>query len=237
MRAHPVKALNLIQDSTRHRWHEATATKTALGPSANLQPSAKPWVRLAQGRMVQRDSIKRLLPRSGPPLPPANTRLRAPWRRPAVCHLFFRASLARRLPDTGSDRCSLHAWPHRARFGRIVRIEDVAAGIRRTNFDDSLREADHSFRRDRRPRDHGTEPRSAGPSGRASQHPTGPFSKSEMKFVASVSVADLERQADQLSKTFRELGTRIQELNLEDGCDLRVVGSQAGQGGREPSQG
>jgi hypothetical protein len=26
-----------------------------------------------------------------------------------------------------------------------------------------------------------------------------------MKFVASVSVADLERQADQLSKTFREL--------------------------------
>lgn len=171
------------------------------------------------------------------PLRPANTRLRAPWRRPAVCHLFFTASLARRLPDTGSDRCSLHAWPHRARFGRIVRIEDVAAGIRRTNFDDSLREADHSFRRDRRPRDHGTEPRSAGPSGRASQHPTGPFSKSEMKFVASVSVADLERQADQLSKTFRELGTRIQELNLEDGCDLRVVGSQAGQGGREPSQG
>ena len=34
MRAHPVKALNLIQDSTRHRWHEATATKTALGPPA-----------------------------------------------------------------------------------------------------------------------------------------------------------------------------------------------------------
>jgi hypothetical protein len=34
MRAHPVKALNLIQDSTRHRWHESTATKTALGPSA-----------------------------------------------------------------------------------------------------------------------------------------------------------------------------------------------------------
>ena len=31
MRAHPVKALNLIQDSTRHRWHEATASKTALG--------------------------------------------------------------------------------------------------------------------------------------------------------------------------------------------------------------
>jgi hypothetical protein len=38
-------------------------------------------------------------------------------------------------------------------------------------------------------------------------------SNSEVKFVASVSVADLERQADQLSKTFRELGTRIQELN------------------------
>ena len=34
MRAHRVKSLNLIQDSTRHRWHEATATKTAAGPSA-----------------------------------------------------------------------------------------------------------------------------------------------------------------------------------------------------------
>ena len=34
MRAHPLKALNLIQDSTRHRWHEATATKTGLGPPA-----------------------------------------------------------------------------------------------------------------------------------------------------------------------------------------------------------
>jgi hypothetical protein len=38
-------------------------------------------------------------------------------------------------------------------------------------------------------------------------------SKSEARFVASVSVADLERQADPLSKTLRELGTRIQELN------------------------
>ena len=46
MRAHPVKALNLIQDSTRHRWHEGTAIKTAAAPLGNLQPSAKRWVRL-----------------------------------------------------------------------------------------------------------------------------------------------------------------------------------------------
>ena len=31
MRAHPVKALNLIQDSTRHRWHEATTQKPLSG--------------------------------------------------------------------------------------------------------------------------------------------------------------------------------------------------------------
>jgi hypothetical protein len=39
------------------------------------------------------------------------------------------------------------------------------------------------------------------------------YSKSEVKFVATVSVAQLRKQIDGLSKSFRELDTRIQELN------------------------
>jgi hypothetical protein len=39
------------------------------------------------------------------------------------------------------------------------------------------------------------------------------YSKSEVKFVATVSVGALHKQVDQLSKRFRELDTRLQELN------------------------
>jgi hypothetical protein len=39
------------------------------------------------------------------------------------------------------------------------------------------------------------------------------YSKSEVKFVATVSVGALQKQVDQLSKRFRELDTRLQELN------------------------
>jgi hypothetical protein len=39
------------------------------------------------------------------------------------------------------------------------------------------------------------------------------YSKSEVKFVATVSVAELQKEVDQLSKKFRELDTQLQELN------------------------
>ena len=39
------------------------------------------------------------------------------------------------------------------------------------------------------------------------------YSKSEVKFVSTLPIADLQKQADQLAKRFRELDTRIQELN------------------------
>jgi hypothetical protein len=39
------------------------------------------------------------------------------------------------------------------------------------------------------------------------------YSKSEVKFVATLSVAALQQQIDRLSKAFRELDTRLQELN------------------------
>jgi hypothetical protein len=39
------------------------------------------------------------------------------------------------------------------------------------------------------------------------------YSKSEVKFVATVSIAQLQKQVDQLAKQFREIDTRLQELN------------------------
>jgi hypothetical protein len=39
------------------------------------------------------------------------------------------------------------------------------------------------------------------------------YSKSEVKFIATVAVKDLQKQTDQLAKEFRELDTRLQELN------------------------
>jgi hypothetical protein len=41
------------------------------------------------------------------------------------------------------------------------------------------------------------------------------YSKSEVKFVATVSIAQLQKEADLLSKRFRELDTRLQELNWQ----------------------
>src|SRR6185437_4958091 len=39
------------------------------------------------------------------------------------------------------------------------------------------------------------------------------YSKSEVKFVSTLPIADLQKQADQLSRRYRELDTQIQELN------------------------
>jgi hypothetical protein len=39
------------------------------------------------------------------------------------------------------------------------------------------------------------------------------YSKSEVKFVATVPVGQLQKQMDQLAKQFREVDTRLQELN------------------------
>jgi hypothetical protein len=41
------------------------------------------------------------------------------------------------------------------------------------------------------------------------------YSKSEVKFVATVSISQLQKEVDQLSKQFRELDTRLQELNWQ----------------------
>jgi YesN/AraC family two-component response regulator len=41
------------------------------------------------------------------------------------------------------------------------------------------------------------------------------YSKSEVKFVSTFSVAQIQNQVDQLSKEFRELDTRLQELNWQ----------------------
>jgi hypothetical protein len=41
------------------------------------------------------------------------------------------------------------------------------------------------------------------------------YSKSEVKFVATFSVAQIQKQVDQLSKEFRKLDTKLQELNWQ----------------------
>lgn len=39
------------------------------------------------------------------------------------------------------------------------------------------------------------------------------YSKSEVKFVPTISVGPLQKEIDELSKSFRELDTKLQELN------------------------
>ena len=41
------------------------------------------------------------------------------------------------------------------------------------------------------------------------------YSKSEVKFVSTLSIAQVQKQVDQLSREFRELDTRLQELNWQ----------------------
>ena len=41
------------------------------------------------------------------------------------------------------------------------------------------------------------------------------YSKSEVRFVATISIAQLQKEVDLLSKQFRELDTRLQELNWQ----------------------
>lgn len=39
------------------------------------------------------------------------------------------------------------------------------------------------------------------------------YSKSEVKFIPTVSISDLQKQIDQLAKRYRELDTKLQEMN------------------------
>jgi hypothetical protein len=41
------------------------------------------------------------------------------------------------------------------------------------------------------------------------------YSKSEVKFVATFTIAQIQKQIDQQSKEFRELDTKLQELNWQ----------------------
>ena len=43
------------------------------------------------------------------------------------------------------------------------------------------------------------------------------YSKSEVRFVATVPVGKLQAEVDQLAKRYRELDTRLQELNWKTG--------------------
>lgn len=41
------------------------------------------------------------------------------------------------------------------------------------------------------------------------------FTRSEVKYVSTISVAEIQKRADELAKSYRELDARIQELNWQ----------------------
>jgi hypothetical protein len=41
------------------------------------------------------------------------------------------------------------------------------------------------------------------------------YSRSEVKYIATINVAEIQKRADELAKNYRELDTRIQELNWQ----------------------
>ena len=43
----------------------------------------------------------------------------------------------------------------------------------------------------------------------------GRFTRSEIKYIATINVADIQKRADELAKNHRDLDTRIQELNWQ----------------------
>jgi uncharacterized protein DUF6847 len=45
----------------------------------------------------------------------------------------------------------------------------------------------------------------------------GRYTRSEVRYVATVNVAEIQKQADELAKNYRELDARIQELNWQTG--------------------
>lgn len=49
----------------------------------------------------------------------------------------------------------------------------------------------------------------------AASHTQGRYSRSEVKYVPTVNVADIQKQMDDLARRHRELDTRIQELNWQ----------------------
>ena len=94
-----------------------------------------------------------------------------------------------------------------------VRLLELVQAINRTNartrFDERVTIADSIAERDLagKKRDHLTALAEAAATRQDR------YSKSEVKFVSTLSIADLQKQADELSKRYRELDTQIQELN------------------------
>jgi hypothetical protein len=43
----------------------------------------------------------------------------------------------------------------------------------------------------------------------------GRFTRSEIKYIATINVAEIQKQADELAKNYRDLDARIQELNWQ----------------------
>jgi hypothetical protein len=107
------------------------------------------------------------------------------------------------------DPVALLAELHRL----YVRLLELVQAINRTNartqFDGQLTISDGIAERDLagKKRDH------LAALAEAASTRQDRYSKSEVKFVSTLPIADLQKQADQLSRRYRELDTQIQELN------------------------
>lgn len=95
----------------------------------------------------------------------------------------------------------------------FVRLEELVSAINRTNartmFDETRTISDAIAARDLTAKKRDL---LAGLAEAASTRQDR-YSKSEVKFVATVSIVGLQKRVDQLSKLYRELDTKLQELN------------------------
>ena len=101
-----------------------------------------------------------------------------------------------------------------AEFERVAReLADLVKRINRTNsatvFGDGLSLSDALAERDAL----GARHRLYGELAQAASISQDRYSRSEVKYVSAVSVADAQQRADELAREYRSLDARIQELN------------------------
>jgi cell fate (sporulation/competence/biofilm development) regulator YmcA (YheA/YmcA/DUF963 family) len=97
----------------------------------------------------------------------------------------------------------------------LVELGDLVKRINRTNaatgFDEKRTLTDALADRDMLHAEHST---LAGLA-QAAVHTYNRYTKSEVKYLSTVNVADLQKRIDELARRIRDLDTRIQELNWQ----------------------
>ena len=95
----------------------------------------------------------------------------------------------------------------------FVRLLELVSAINRTNSKTAFDNEANDFGCDRRTGLVGKRRDFLAGIAEAASTRQDRYSKSEVRFVATVSVGNLQTEVDQLAKRYRELDTRLQELN------------------------